>query len=1611
MSDRHPPRDPEDEAEKRDDALRLAELLDLRARAGSGELARVLRENPDAARNLTDELDVLEELRALAEDPPLPERLGDFDILGILDTGGMGIVCRARQRSLDRDAAVKILPAALASNPKARARFRRESLMAARLRHPNVVSVLAGGVAGGVPYYAMELAEGETLKTLGERCGSSSGGSLAEFRRHVLSELEASGSTWGDETERFPDDSRGRWSPAEPTEARSPHDSYCRWLARAFAGAAAGLDHAHSHDIVHRDIKPSNLIVSPDGDLRVLDFGIARVKGESGLTESGERVGTVLYMSPEQAADPPQPAEEASDIYSLGATLYEMLTLRPPLEGRHDLETLRKIRSEDPVPVRSLAPDVSADLEAVAMKCLRKKPTERFRSAAALREELVRIARGDPGETPRLTRANRIGYWLRRHRVGVAIGAFTVILAALGAAAGNQFWSLHRDRVQSEHEGHVIRGITELARVAMRPEATLERMAVDEILEDRKRRHPLRLELPFGDRFPILRSHPEIVEAGALEWPGADDPLERAVTSFRAAIALAPDRPIGHYFLGRTHLESGRAAAANSAASLALTKDRRFVPAQFLRHEALVRLQRTSAATAAAAELDRALAAGPAWLRHWVAGQRAMLDSRWEAAASALGAVSAQSIESGPKSDLDLLVLQSRVDYGRVQLERGDPVIASRAFAAAENLRDGWAEPVILGAKALFLLDRPTEADALLRRVAPDGSLPEGRDEIVRSVAWMLLNLGDVDRAVAWSERFSDDPSAQLERSRALFAAGRVEEALAVCREVRMSSPGLVGASLIEGHIRLASGELERATELYQSVARRDPRNVTALVGAGIARTRRGQFASGEKSLREAIRLDSSFVGARLSLARTLQARGNLDAAEAELERSLAIAPEQSVALNHLGTICEERGESHRAEGLYRRATSGAAPLSAAHYNLAWLLERRRMFAEAADEYRAAMAAGMEGELVRCNLGSCLRKARKKDEAISEYKSALERYPDSWLAWYRLGNVYERNPALRSERIAAYERTIELTENWCPPWKYLTETLYKADRRDEALERVHKVQSFAPDYDGVYHVYSKIHLQDRKPFGEVDTVAAQLRRLEKASLTDTHSRAITTLIEQDREHLAPRLVSYASVDAAIDAPRFPVAAHATCRYAIGDSVRDLENWIEPEYRDDDWATGSSPLAYPQCRTGGTDVSAMRGNSASLYARWRFTLDDASSREGYAVHFRMDDDYVACVNGREIVRSLESKPGTPVAPDAVAQYRHDLWYSDRLPIPPDWLRAGENVIAVRVLNAAPDDDDLYLDARVSVEISATERLADARAKLAAFRAAAREDDTPRVQYFEGRIAELESRWDAAAEAYADVLAADTAHVEPFLRLADALAQLGHHARAEAELRRALESGHSKRETVWDEWLAAAFNAEMDVERLAAEFPRGEVDLTELPHSARDAHWLLEQLAAGKSLRINCGARDNYRREDAIWSYDRFFRGGELDYVPDLNEPQIELEHRPIYQTERRFNEEGTRLPGYGIPVPPGEYRVTLHFIAGERALKWPRIFDVAVEDNREIESFEPAAHGFGKPIVRVIDTEVDDGFLDIVFFRAEGLERSIPCVSGIEVSRLDRVTDN
>jgi serine/threonine protein kinase/tetratricopeptide (TPR) repeat protein len=366
------------------------------------------------------------------------QRLGDFVLKREIGRGGMGVVYEAWQISLGRMVALKILPFAAVLDAKQIARFKNEAQAAAQLHHPNIVPVFAIGVERGVHYYAMPYIDGQPLDR-----------AIAQLRQERASGRAGRGSeaasafssgSLGTRTSRRAENGEANDAcpstvPISLLTERSPNAGhYFRTVARLGIQAAEAIHAAHEYGVVHRDIKPSNLLLDLQGKLWITDFGLARCQSETSLTKTGDVLGTLRYMSPEQALGRSALVDQRTDIYSLAVTLYELLTLRAAYAGDNGPEMLRQIESQEPLRPRQIDGRIPADLETVVLKAMSKIREDRYTTAQEFAEDLGRFLEGKPTVARPATVVDRLAKWARRHRKFVVGSAAACLVLITGLA-------------------------------------------------------------------------------------------------------------------------------------------------------------------------------------------------------------------------------------------------------------------------------------------------------------------------------------------------------------------------------------------------------------------------------------------------------------------------------------------------------------------------------------------------------------------------------------------------------------------------------------------------------------------------------------------------------------------------------------------------------------------------------------------------------------------------------------------------------------------------------------------------------------------------------------------------------------------------------------------------------------------------------------------------------------------------------------------------------------------------------------------------------------------------------------------------------------------------
>jgi tetratricopeptide (TPR) repeat protein len=794
----------------------------------------------------------------VAPEEAVPGMLGDFRILREVGRGGMGIVYEAEQVSLGRRVALKVLPFAATLDPKQLQRFHNEARAAACLHHEHIIPVYSVGCERGVHFYAMQFIDGHTL---------------AQFI-HALRPTDDPAQVDANATQDYRPAGDAPTTPvaALSTERSGPRGrGYYRQAAELIAQAAEALEHAHSLGIVHRDIKPANLLVGPGGKLWVGDFGLARLGADAGLTMSGDLLGTLRYMAPEQALARHGLVDHRADVYGLGATLYELLTLRPAVTGTERAEVLRQVAFEEPVPPRKLDKGIPAELETITLKCLAKNPSERYPAASELAEDLRRWLEDRAIKARPPTLRQRAVKWARRHRP--VVGAAAVVLLLVLAAAGAFGWWYARQRAATElqvelafQEAMILQGESKWAEAlaaVRRAEVLLDGSGGSGPL--RRRTRALRRDLEIISACDEIRLHATarwIREGGGADVTRLD--LDRVNVEYRKAF--------------QTYGIDVEAQDPAQAVEL--------VRAQAIRRELI-------------AALDH-------WA-HLLTGSDAKKET-WK-----------QLLRVARLADAD-----DWRNQVRLAVEQGD-ADALKTLARAEQVQTLPPSTLGLFAAALRWLGAKREALALLReaqrrhpgdywinhdlaRLYQPVPLSEKGDEPVRfytaALAARPQSLDACDN-LAW----------------ALMYNGRLDEAIRMHREVVRLKPDYAHAHNVYGISLSRKGLLDEAIAEYQAVIRLQPGYAEAYTNLGVVLQSKGDLDGAIAAHQEAIRRGAD-PEAHYNLGNALRAKGDLDLAVAAYRAAIRFKPDYVNAHIKLGNALQAKGDLDGAVAACRAATA-----------------------------------------------------------------------------------------------------------------------------------------------------------------------------------------------------------------------------------------------------------------------------------------------------------------------------------------------------------------------------------------------------------------------------------------------------------------------------------------------------------------------------------------------------------------------------------------------------------------------------------------------------------------------------------------------------------------
>jgi serine/threonine protein kinase/Flp pilus assembly protein TadD len=909
----------------------LDDLLDeLAARIQAGgfvDVEALIREHPENASELRRVLPAMQVLAGLqgsgsetTAGGPLGE-LGDFLLIREHGRGGMGVVYEAEQRSLRRKVALKVLPWAAAMDPKQLQRFKNEALAAASLKHDHIVSVYAVGCERGVHYYAMEFVEGQTLAGLiyarleprdrpEDGPGSITGPYLGTLAQSDVPNADTKPVAAG----------RTALSAAKKRE-------FYRQSADLIADAADALEHAHSLGIVHRDIKPGNLLVDVVGKVYVSDFGLARFGPDAGLTMSGDLLGTLRYMSPEQALARHGLVDHRTDVYSLGATLYELLTLRPAVDGKDKADILRRLAFEEPVAPRKLDKAIPAELETITLKCLAKNPAERYATAGELAADLRRYAEDKPIKARRPTVLQRFGRWARRHPgVAAAVGLIAGLLVA-----GS--WAWHREVNNAEIAARAVAEEADRFRDADRlPEALLAARRAADLLPRFGGNAALRREVEerVADLGLLCRLEVANLEGAAVQAAENRFDQERSVPLYRHAFREYGIDVLGGDELATAEALKQRAIRVQIAATLdhwsRFTKDR----------EERGRLGRLVAAMDGASEDINAR------IRRAVRARNT----------AALRRLAAEAETNPPAEDVIFRL-------GRALRDSGLKAEAMRLSSSGHHRYPGsfWINELL--ADMLEASDPPQLAESLRFYEAALAIRPNSPG--------IWLNLGN-----------------------ALNRLGRATEAESACLRAIDIQPYYAQAYINLANMLRKRGKPDEALTLYRRAAEVQPNSAVAQRELAIFLSESRRYADAVIAFRRALALRPDDARSHVNLGQTFLQMGLYPQALAEAKRAIELAPDQFESVGVYGAALDDSGQHREAVDYLRRAAALRPDDYRPHTNLSRALSNAGRSTEAEEAARRAIELAPNQSEGYHNLGAALVRQGRFSQALVSCRRAQE---------------------------------------------------------------------------------------------------------------------------------------------------------------------------------------------------------------------------------------------------------------------------------------------------------------------------------------------------------------------------------------------------------------------------------------------------------------------------------------------------------------------------------------------------------------------------------------------------------------------------------------------
>jgi len=967
-----------------------------------------------------------------------PEIIGPYRVLSEIGRGGQAVVYLAEDTRLNRPVALKVLSVTEAGAELRMQRFRREAEVASKLDHRGICPVFDAGTQEGAAYIAMRYVAGTTLAAC-----------IAESRKKPRSRsgsiglaLPTGGS--GSRDASGPTRSTQRTSRTGAGTTARPNDLHA--ALRLVEQIARALHAAHEAGVVHRDIKPGNIMVTPGGEPVILDFGLAGGEegGLQGLTRTGDVMGTPAYMSPEQIAGPSEAIDRRTDVFSLGVTLFECLTLERPFDAPSREALHRVILEDEPPDPRKRNPRISADLAVVIATALEKSLNRRYQTALAFADDLRRIREKRPIAARPISRIGRLVRWAKRRPARAAL--WITALLGLPVLAG------------------LLGFIIATRPVVIRQEEQALRTRIDGLLQEGFDEYyyglPDRARTLFDQ---ALASRPDSAEAVA----GQTLILRREHRYQESLDLLNQHRELVDRVPALMHLE----ATALESVGRKREADDRVRRIHAPRSDLDFFLEGVSKSDFRAIKRDQAQAReGFACLLTAVLSAPRKRDYRLHLLAHVAGYLTKQ-----PYAKILVWALKrGRPDHPDTWISIGraisiiDPKASVAAFRKAFALSSGRgsrrmkASNYINYGVSLGLNGQTDEAVAVYREalaLEPDNATAHS------NLGNSLAVLGQTDQAISALERAirlqPDFAKAHNKLGVLWFKKRQWKRAIASFKRAVAFHPDDPAYRVNLGNAYHGNSETNRAVAAYEKAIQLDPNRVDAWNNLGVIEFDRKAWDRAIAAFERTAVLDPGNASAHTNLGNAHAEKGNRDQAIAAYETALEIQPRNVQVLEWLALLYRDAKKMDRAIELFERAVE-LKPEARRYATLARLYGQNGQQEKRIAACRNAVELAPRDPIAAYNYGFACQQSGRLDEAIAAYRKAIEIDPENAWAHYSLGNAYH-DKGRRREAVASFQEALRIDPGFAWAHTQLGIEWFDQGDWDRAIQRFERALELKPD--------------------------------------------------------------------------------------------------------------------------------------------------------------------------------------------------------------------------------------------------------------------------------------------------------------------------------------------------------------------------------------------------------------------------------------------------------------------------------------------------------------------------------------------------------------------